>query len=79
MIADGEAKTPFMKFGDTIRIEMLDANGKSIFGAISQQVVQQESRPVRARRDAHRREDHASEPAIEESPPDEASSDGAIE
>jgi fumarylacetoacetate (FAA) hydrolase len=40
MIADGEAKTPFMKFGDTIRIEMLDASGKSIFGAIHQQVVQ---------------------------------------
>jgi len=39
-IADGEAKTPFMKFGDTIRIEMMDANGKSIFGAINQQVVQ---------------------------------------
>jgi fumarylacetoacetate (FAA) hydrolase len=40
MIANGEAKTPFMKFGDTVRIEMLDANGKSIFGAINQQVVQ---------------------------------------
>jgi fumarylacetoacetate (FAA) hydrolase len=40
MIANGEAKTPFMKFGDTVRIEMLDANGKSVFGAISQQVVQ---------------------------------------
>ncbi|WP_194721125.1 fumarylacetoacetate hydrolase family protein [Noviherbaspirillum malthae] len=40
MIADGQAKTPFMKFGDTIKIEMLDANGKSIFGAIDQQVVQ---------------------------------------
>lgn len=39
-IADGAAKTPFMKFGDTIRIEMLDAGGKSIFGAINQQVVQ---------------------------------------
>lgn len=39
MIAGGEAKTPFMKFGDTIRIDMLDAAGKSIFGAISQQVV----------------------------------------
>ena len=39
MIAGGEAKTPFMKFGDTIRIEMLDANGKSIFGAINQQVA----------------------------------------
>lgn len=40
MIANGEAKTPFMKFGDTIRIEMLDAAGKSIFGAIDQRVVQ---------------------------------------
>ncbi len=40
MIADGEAKTPFMKFGDTIKIEMFDADGKSIFGAINQQVTQ---------------------------------------
>ena len=30
----------FMQFGDTIRIEMLDADGKSIFGAINQQVLQ---------------------------------------
>ncbi|MES2071597.1 MAG: fumarylacetoacetate hydrolase family protein [Pseudomonadota bacterium] len=40
MIADGEPKTPFMKFGDTIRIEMLDKNGKSIFGAIDQSLVE---------------------------------------
>ncbi|GAB3543908.1 fumarylacetoacetate hydrolase family protein [Noviherbaspirillum agri] len=40
MIEEGEAKTPFMHFGDTIRIEMLDENGKSLFGAIDQQVVQ---------------------------------------
>jgi fumarylacetoacetate (FAA) hydrolase len=39
MIADGEAKTPFMRFGDTIRIEMLDAAGKSIFGAIDQKLA----------------------------------------
>ena len=39
-IADGEAKTPFMKFGDTIKLEMLDADGKSIFGAINQTVAQ---------------------------------------
>ena len=39
-IAHGEARTPFMKFGDRIRIEMLDAAGKSIFGAIDQTVVQ---------------------------------------
>ncbi|MBI3231034.1 MAG: fumarylacetoacetate hydrolase family protein [Burkholderiales bacterium] len=40
MIAEGKAKTEFMKFGDTIKIEMLDANGKSIFGAIDQRVEQ---------------------------------------
>jgi fumarylacetoacetate (FAA) hydrolase len=40
MIADGEPRTPFMKFGDTIKFEMLGADGKSIFGAINQQVVQ---------------------------------------
>jgi fumarylacetoacetate (FAA) hydrolase len=32
----GEAVTPFMRFGDTVRIEMLDGNGKSLFGAIEQ-------------------------------------------
>ena len=40
MIADGEAKTPFMSFGDTIKLEMLDGNGKSIFGAINQTLVE---------------------------------------
>jgi len=39
-IEEGGAKTPFMKFGDTIRMEMFDAAGKSIFGAIDQTVVQ---------------------------------------
>ena len=43
MIADGQAATPFMKFGDSIRLEMLDANGKSLFGAIDQDVVQKPS------------------------------------
>jgi fumarylacetoacetate (FAA) hydrolase len=42
MIANGEASTEFMKFGDKIRIEMLDKNGKSIFGAIEQSVVETE-------------------------------------
>ncbi|MDB5747949.1 MAG: hypothetical protein JWP72_2797 [Massilia sp.] len=37
-IADAEPDTPFMRFGDTIRIEMLDAKGKSVFGAIEQTV-----------------------------------------
>jgi fumarylacetoacetate (FAA) hydrolase len=40
MIADGVASTAFMQFGDKIRIEMLDRNGKSIFGAIDQSVVE---------------------------------------
>ena len=31
--------TPFMKFGDRIRIEMNDAAGRSVFGAIDQKVV----------------------------------------
>jgi fumarylacetoacetate (FAA) hydrolase len=39
IIANGKPETPFMKFGDTIRIEMFDAGGASIFGAIEQQVV----------------------------------------
>ena len=46
-IADGEAKTPFMKFGDSIRIEMQDANGRSVFGAIDQRVVQYQFKKAR--------------------------------
>jgi len=38
-INDGKPMTPFMQFGDRIRIEMLDAAGDSIFGAIDQEVV----------------------------------------
>ena len=38
-IRDGKPSTSFMKFGDTIRMEMLDEQGNSIFGAIDQQVV----------------------------------------
>ena len=35
-IAHGKATTPFLKFGDAVHIEMLDAQGRSIFGAIDQ-------------------------------------------
>lgn len=35
-ILTGAPKTPFMRFGDTVRIEMRDAEGRSIFGAIEQ-------------------------------------------
>jgi fumarylacetoacetate (FAA) hydrolase len=39
IIETGSAKTPFMKAGDHIEIEMLDANGRSLFGKIAQRVV----------------------------------------
>jgi fumarylacetoacetate (FAA) hydrolase len=39
-IESGDSITPFMKFGDRVKIEMLDKSGKSIFGAIDQKVVQ---------------------------------------
>jgi fumarylacetoacetate (FAA) hydrolase len=39
-ILTGQPQTPFMRFGDTIRIEMKDPHGHSIFGAIEQQVTQ---------------------------------------
>ncbi|GAB4223095.1 MAG: fumarylacetoacetate hydrolase family protein [Gammaproteobacteria bacterium] len=39
ILENGQPQTPFMQFGDRIRIEMLDASGISIFGAIDQTVV----------------------------------------
>lgn len=38
-IDTGEFKTPFMKVGDTVTIEMHDAKGDNIFGSIEQKVV----------------------------------------
>ena len=38
-IENGKPSTPFMSFGDTVRIEMLDSDGNSIFGAIDQKVT----------------------------------------
>ena len=38
-LESGSARTPFLSFGDRIRIEMLDGEGRSIFGAIDQAVV----------------------------------------
>jgi len=37
-VEQGAAKTPFLHFGDTVRIEMRDATGRSVFGAIEQRV-----------------------------------------
>ena len=42
VLAEGEAKTPFLKFGDRVRIEMFDADGQSLFGAIDQVVERYE-------------------------------------
>ncbi|HEU4404985.1 MAG TPA: fumarylacetoacetate hydrolase family protein [Polyangiaceae bacterium] len=38
-LLEGAPKTPFLRRGDRVRIEMLDANGRSIFGAIDQIVA----------------------------------------
>ncbi len=50
-IKEGRPKTPFMSFGDRIRIEMLDGAERSIFGAIEQTVVRYPGPP--------RADDHA--------------------
>jgi len=39
-LKEGEAKTPYMKVGDTVSIEMFSTDNKSIFGRIHQEVVQ---------------------------------------
>lgn len=38
-ILAGKPSTPFLKFGDRVKIEMLDFHGQSIFGAIEQSVA----------------------------------------
>lgn len=38
-INDGVIKTPFMKIGDTVKIEMSDREGRNIFGTIQQKVA----------------------------------------
>jgi fumarylacetoacetate (FAA) hydrolase len=38
-LARGKPMTPFLSFGDRVRIEMFDPTGRSIFGAIDQRVV----------------------------------------
>ena len=42
-LRDGKPSTPFMRFGDVVRIEMLDASGNSIFGAIEQRIERHDS------------------------------------
>jgi fumarylacetoacetate (FAA) hydrolase len=38
IVEGGKPVTPFLRFGDRVRIEMFDAQGKSVFGAIDQEV-----------------------------------------
>jgi fumarylacetoacetate (FAA) hydrolase len=42
----GEMKTPHLQFGDVVRLEMFDASGESIFGAIDQEVIQYSYKPT---------------------------------
>jgi fumarylacetoacetate (FAA) hydrolase len=42
-IEAGKPSTPFMQFGDTVAIEMLDRNGRSVFGRIEQRVRRSEN------------------------------------
>ena len=37
-LLEGKPRTPYLSFGDTVRIEMKDAGGRTIFGAIEQTV-----------------------------------------
>lgn len=39
ILQDGAASTPYLRFGDTVRIEMKGRDGQSVFGAIDQRVV----------------------------------------
>ncbi|MFL6706719.1 MAG: fumarylacetoacetate hydrolase family protein [Massilia sp.] len=55
-IEKGAPTTPFLKFGNNVRIEMLDQDGASIFGAIDQDVMRydtaggpDDARPIAAR------------------------------
>jgi len=47
-IEGGKPQTPYLRFGDTVRIEMTDAQGQSLFGAIAQ-TVQAYSTPTFSR------------------------------
>lgn len=38
-LRDGKPSTPFMQFGDVVRIEMRDRDGRDIFGAIEQRIA----------------------------------------
>ncbi len=35
----GEARTPYLRYGDVVRIEVLDENGMTVFGRIEQKII----------------------------------------
>ncbi len=39
VLRDGKPSTPFLRFGDVVRIEMFDRAGASVFGAIEQRIA----------------------------------------
>ncbi len=39
LLRDGRVRTPFLRFGDRVRIETTDGESRSVFGAIEQKVV----------------------------------------
>lgn len=39
IIENGKPSSPYMKFGDSVKIEMLDEHGENLFGSINQKVV----------------------------------------
>lgn len=43
-IDSGAPKTPFLKFGDVVRIEVFDERGTSTFGAIERRIQKYEYR-----------------------------------
>jgi fumarylacetoacetate (FAA) hydrolase len=44
-LTGGAPKTPFLRFGDTVRIEMRDDHNHAIFGAIEQTVERHGAAP----------------------------------
>ncbi|MGK5078783.1 fumarylacetoacetate hydrolase family protein [Janthinobacterium sp. HLX7-2] len=45
-LATGTMQTPLLQFGDEVRVEMFDAQGQSVFGAIDQKVEQYTYQPA---------------------------------
>jgi fumarylacetoacetate (FAA) hydrolase len=39
MLNTGKMTTPYLQYGDRVRLEVLDESGQSVFGAIEQRVV----------------------------------------